>query len=163
MPKNPGVDTFQDPVGHFGATGGHFEFCRRCGVAGGERVPPGAARLVFQILNNLTETNRVKHCLAETGIKGQTYWTSIKKTRVQPLLSFGYKFLADDSDTNNAKNIYNDINTLPMLYLYHTHTNTNTDIKVTILGPYWNKTLTDTNPQPHTGLKLTSIIGCWIN
>ena len=33
MPKNLGVDTFPDPVGHFG-------FCRRCGVAGAERVPP---------------------------------------------------------------------------------------------------------------------------
>ena len=26
MPKNLGVDTFPDPVGHFGAPGGHFGF-----------------------------------------------------------------------------------------------------------------------------------------
>ena len=30
-PKNQEVDTFPDPVGHFG-------FCRWCGIAGGERV-----------------------------------------------------------------------------------------------------------------------------
>ena len=40
MPKNLGVDTFPDPVGHFRSPGGHFGFCRQCGVAGGERVPP---------------------------------------------------------------------------------------------------------------------------
>ena len=34
MPKNIGLDAFQDPVGHFGPTG------RQCGIAGGERVPP---------------------------------------------------------------------------------------------------------------------------
>ena len=34
MPKN------LDPVGHFGAPWRPFGFCRRCGVAGGERVPP---------------------------------------------------------------------------------------------------------------------------
>ena len=33
MPENLGVDTFPDPVRHFG-------FCRRCGVAGGKRAPP---------------------------------------------------------------------------------------------------------------------------
>ena len=33
MPQNLGVNTCPDPVGHFG-------FCRRCGVAGGVRVPP---------------------------------------------------------------------------------------------------------------------------
>ena len=33
MPKNLGVDTFPDPVGHIG-------FCRRCGVAVGEQMPP---------------------------------------------------------------------------------------------------------------------------
>ena len=37
MPKNLGVDTFPDPVGHFGA---HWHAVWRCGVAGGERVPP---------------------------------------------------------------------------------------------------------------------------
>ena len=37
-PKN--LQTFSDPVGHLGPPGGHFGFCRRCGVAGGERVPP---------------------------------------------------------------------------------------------------------------------------
>ena len=31
-PKNLVVDTFPDPIDHFG-------FCRLCGVAGGERVP----------------------------------------------------------------------------------------------------------------------------
>ena len=40
IPKYLGVDTFPDSVGHFGAPCGHFGFCRRCGVAGGERVPP---------------------------------------------------------------------------------------------------------------------------
>ena len=40
MPKNLGVDTFPDPVGHFGPPGGHFGFCSWCGVAGGERVSP---------------------------------------------------------------------------------------------------------------------------
>ena len=33
--------TFQDPIGHFGAPGGHFGFCRRWASA------PFAARLVF--------------------------------------------------------------------------------------------------------------------
>ena len=33
MTKNLGVHTFPDPVGHFG-------FCRQCGIAGGEQVPP---------------------------------------------------------------------------------------------------------------------------
>ena len=39
-PKKPRIDTFPDPVCHFGARGGHFVFCRRCDVAGGKRVPP---------------------------------------------------------------------------------------------------------------------------
>ena len=46
MPKNLGVDTFPDPVRHFGAPWRPFWIlqavrrCRRCGVAGSERVPP---------------------------------------------------------------------------------------------------------------------------
>ena len=46
MPKNLRVDTFPDPVGHFGAPWRPYWIlqavwrCRRCGVAGGERVPP---------------------------------------------------------------------------------------------------------------------------
>ena len=45
-PKNLGVDTFPDPVGHFGAPWRPFWIlqavrrCRRCGVAGGQRAPP---------------------------------------------------------------------------------------------------------------------------
>ena len=30
MPQNLRVDTFPDPVSHFGAPGGHIGFCRRC-------------------------------------------------------------------------------------------------------------------------------------
>ena len=30
----------KEPVGCFGAPGGHFGFWRQCGVAGGQRVPP---------------------------------------------------------------------------------------------------------------------------
>ena len=40
MPNNLGLDPFLDPIGHFEAPCGHFGFCRRCGVAGGEGVPP---------------------------------------------------------------------------------------------------------------------------
>ena len=40
MPKNLGEDTSPDPVGHFGAQWQAVRRCRRCGVAGGERVPP---------------------------------------------------------------------------------------------------------------------------
>ena len=45
-PQNLGVDTFPDPVSHFWAHWRPFWIlqavrrCRRCGVAGGERVPP---------------------------------------------------------------------------------------------------------------------------
>ena len=39
-PKNLGEDTFPDPVDHLGVPSGHFGFCRRCCVAGGERKPP---------------------------------------------------------------------------------------------------------------------------
>ena len=46
-PKNIGVDTFPDPVGHFLAPGGHIGLFRGCGVAGGERVPLSPRRLVF--------------------------------------------------------------------------------------------------------------------
>ena len=40
VPKNLGVNTFQDPVGHFWPPRGHFGFWRRCSIAGGESVPP---------------------------------------------------------------------------------------------------------------------------
>ena len=40
MPKNLEVDTFPDPSAILGPPGSHIGFCRRCGVAGGERVPP---------------------------------------------------------------------------------------------------------------------------
>ena len=39
-PKNLGVDTFPDPVGHFGPPSGHLGFCRQCCVEDGELVPP---------------------------------------------------------------------------------------------------------------------------
>ena len=39
-PNNLGLDPFPDPVGHFGAHWQAVRRCRRCGVAGGERVPP---------------------------------------------------------------------------------------------------------------------------
>ena len=42
-----GVHTFPDPFGHFGDPSSHFWFCRLCVIAGGERVPPGATRLVL--------------------------------------------------------------------------------------------------------------------
>ena len=35
-PKNP----FQTPPAILGPPGGHFGFCRRCDIAGSERVPP---------------------------------------------------------------------------------------------------------------------------
>ena len=40
MPKNLGVDTFPDPLSHFGAHWHAVLRCGRCGVAGDERVPP---------------------------------------------------------------------------------------------------------------------------
>ena len=39
-PKETGVDTFPDPIGHFVAPSDHFGFCKWCGIAGGKRVPP---------------------------------------------------------------------------------------------------------------------------
>ena len=39
-PKTWGLTPFQTPSAILGPTGGHFGFCRRCSVAGGERVPP---------------------------------------------------------------------------------------------------------------------------
>ena len=38
------VDTIPASVSHFGPTNGHFGFCRRCGVADGERVAPAPLR-----------------------------------------------------------------------------------------------------------------------
>ena len=51
-PKKLGVDTNSDPVGHFGAPSGHFGFCMRWGIAGGERVRSRSAPLgwYFQIV-----------------------------------------------------------------------------------------------------------------
>ena len=43
-PKNLGVDTFPDPVSHFGAPSSHFGVCRLCGAAGSDQ-----ARLVFEL------------------------------------------------------------------------------------------------------------------
>ena len=39
-PITLGWTPFQTPSAILGPPGGHFGFCRRCGVAGGERVPP---------------------------------------------------------------------------------------------------------------------------
>ena len=39
-PKTQGQTLFQIPSAILGPPGGHFGFCRRCGIAGGERVPP---------------------------------------------------------------------------------------------------------------------------
>ena len=56
MPKNLGVHTFPDPVGHFGAPWRPFWIlqavwrCRRCGVAGGERVPPSPLFIKFSYM-----------------------------------------------------------------------------------------------------------------
>ena len=47
-PQNLGVDTFPDPVGHFGAHWQAVRRCRRCGVAGGERVPPAPLGWYFK-------------------------------------------------------------------------------------------------------------------
>ena len=52
MPKNLGVDTFPDPVGHFGA---HWQAVRRCRRWASA---PGAARLVFA-----THSNQCSICL----------------------------------------------------------------------------------------------------
>ena len=41
VPKKLGVDTFPDPVGHYG-------FCRQCGVAVDERVTPAPLGWYFQ-------------------------------------------------------------------------------------------------------------------
>ena len=38
-PKNLGVDTIPDPVSYFEAHSGHLGLCRRCSIAGSERVP----------------------------------------------------------------------------------------------------------------------------
>ena len=57
MPKNQGVDTFPDPVGHLGPPGGHFGYCRRCGVAGDERAPPSP--LGWYSLYSLNSTENV--------------------------------------------------------------------------------------------------------
>ena len=39
-PKNLGKIPFKTPLVILGPPGGHFGFCRRCGVAGGYRAPP---------------------------------------------------------------------------------------------------------------------------
>ena len=55
MPQNIGVDSFPDTVGHFGAPDGHFRFCRRCGVAGGEQGPPAPLGGYFALKTLLIE------------------------------------------------------------------------------------------------------------
>ena len=56
-PITLGWTPFQTPSAILGATGGHFGFCRRCDVAGGERVPPAPLGWYFcrfcQVLLNL--------------------------------------------------------------------------------------------------------------
>ena len=60
MANNLGIDPFQDPVGHFGGPWRPFWIlqavwrCRRCGVAGGERVPPGRRQVWYFIGSNST-------------------------------------------------------------------------------------------------------------
>ena len=51
MPNNLGLDPFSAPFGHFGAPWWPFGFCRRCGVAGGERVPPSPLGWYFLYLS----------------------------------------------------------------------------------------------------------------
>ena len=51
-PQNLGVDTFLDPVGHFGAHWHAVRRCRRCGVAGSERVPPAPLGWYFNRFHN---------------------------------------------------------------------------------------------------------------
>ena len=67
-PNDLGVHPFPDPVGHLGSPGGYFGLlrfswkewsnqavrcCRRCGVAGGERVPPSPLGWYFvPVLSN---------------------------------------------------------------------------------------------------------------
>ena len=50
MANNLGLDPFPDYVCHFWPPGGHFGFCRRCGVAGGERVPPAPLGWYFLLI-----------------------------------------------------------------------------------------------------------------
>ena len=50
-PKNLGVCIFPDPSAILWPPNGHFGFCRRCGIAGGERVPLGWYYL-FKVLSN---------------------------------------------------------------------------------------------------------------
>ena len=40
VPENLKLGPCSDLSASFWPPGGHFGFCRRCGVAGGERVPP---------------------------------------------------------------------------------------------------------------------------
>ena len=42
VPKTLEVDTFPDSVSNFGASSGHFGFCRRWGIAVVERLPPAS-------------------------------------------------------------------------------------------------------------------------
>ena len=43
-PNNLGLDTFPNPVGHFGAPGGHFGYSGRGGVKGGAALQSVAVR-----------------------------------------------------------------------------------------------------------------------
>ena len=53
MAKNLGADPFR----HFGAPGGHFGFCRRCDVAGDERVPPSPQGWYYFVFSYLSWLN----------------------------------------------------------------------------------------------------------
>ena len=53
VPNNLGLDPFADPVGHFGAHWQAVRHCRRCGVAGGERVPPAPLGWYYQYLTQI--------------------------------------------------------------------------------------------------------------
>ena len=72
MPKNLRVDTFPDPVGHFGAPWQPYWIlhavrrCRQGGVAGGERVPPSPLGWYYNVgfIYCLTLINMIECILA---------------------------------------------------------------------------------------------------
>merc|ERR1712208_38932 len=73
-PITQGWTPFQTPSTILGAPGGHFGFCRPCGVAGGERVPPAPLGWYFSQfpLHPLFELNpQVMEKKAHSGTYGR--------------------------------------------------------------------------------------------